>query len=59
VRVCKATACYKQQGDAVAADREIARNKHSELRIQGRVGKLREAWSYDNDPFPPHCMILV
>jgi Uncharacterized protein conserved in bacteria (DUF2188) len=47
------TTVCNQQGDAIAAGREIARNQHSELRIQGRDGKFREAWSYGNDPFPP------
>ena len=30
------TTICDQQGDAIAAGREIARNQHSELRIQGR-----------------------
>jgi len=47
------TTVCNQQGDAIAAGREIARNQHSELRIQGRDGTFREAWSYGNDPFPP------
>ena len=47
------TTVCDHQGDAIAAGREIARNQHSELRIQGRDGKFREAWSYGNDPFPP------
>ena len=47
------TTICDQQGDAIAAGREIARNQQSELRIQGRDGRFREAWSYGNDPFPP------
>jgi hypothetical protein len=47
------TTIYNQQGNAIAVGREIARNQHSELRIQGRDGRFREAWSYGNDPFPP------
>lgn len=33
--------------------REIARNQGAELRIQGRDGRFREAWSYGSDPYPP------
>ena len=47
------TTIGNQQGDAIAAGREIARNQHSELRTQGRDGKFHEAWSYGHDPFPP------
>lgn len=47
------TAICNQQGEAVATGREIAINQHSELRIQGRDGRFREAWSYGNDPYPP------
>ena len=47
------TTLCEQQGDAIAAGRQIARNQHSELRIQGRDGRFREARSYGNDPFPP------
>jgi len=47
------TTICDQQGDAIGAGREIARNQHSELRIQGRHGRFREAWSYGDDPFPP------
>jgi len=36
------TANRSQQGEAIAAGREIARNQHSELRIEGRDGKVRE-----------------
>ena len=47
------TTLCEQQGDAIAVGRENARNQHSELRIQGRDGRFREARSYGNDPFPP------
>ncbi|MBI2929292.1 MAG: DUF2188 domain-containing protein [Verrucomicrobia bacterium] len=48
------TTLCDQQSEAIVAGREIARNQHSELRLQGRDGNFREAWSYGNDPFPPH-----
>lgn len=39
--------------DKTVSKWEIARNKHSELRIQGRDGKFRTCNSYGNDPCPP------
>ena len=47
------TARTDTQAAAIERGREIARNQGSELRIQGRDSKFREAWSYGNDPFPP------
>lgn len=44
---------YKTQREAIERGRNIARNQESELRIQGKNGKFREAWSYGNDPYPP------
>lgn len=41
------------QAEAIERGRDIARNQHSELRIQGRDARFREAWSYGNDPYPP------
>jgi hypothetical protein len=47
------TAAYATQEAALARGREIAAREQSELRIQGRDARFREAWSYGNDPFPP------
>ena len=47
------TSRHSTQAEAIAAGRDIARNQSSELRIQGRNGQFREAWSYGNDPHPP------
>lgn len=47
------TARFDTQAEAIGRGREIARNNTAELRIQGRDGRFREAWSYGNDPFPP------
>ena len=47
------TSRHDTQAEAIAAGRDIARNQASELRIQGRNGQFREAWSYGNDPHPP------
>lgn len=47
------TGSFETQRQAIERGREIAQNQGTELRIQGRDGKFREAWSYGNDPFPP------
>jgi len=47
------TRSFDTQSEAIDHGRDIARNQGSELRIQGRNGQFREAWSYGNDPFPP------
>ncbi|MBC2667331.1 DUF2188 domain-containing protein [Novosphingobium flavum] len=47
------TQTFDTQREAIAFGRDIARNQESELRIQGRDVKFREAWSYGNDPYPP------
>jgi hypothetical protein len=49
----KLTARCETQAEAISRGRAIAQNNGSELRIQGRDGRFREAWSYGNDPFPP------
>jgi len=47
------TGSFDTQREAIDHGRDIARNQGSELRIQGRNGQFREAWSYGNDPYPP------
>jgi hypothetical protein len=47
------TAKFETQREAIERGREIARYQESELRIQNKEGKFREAWSYGNDPHPP------
>ncbi|THH34290.1 DUF2188 domain-containing protein [Aliishimia ponticola] len=47
------TRSFETQREAIDHGRDIARNQGSELRIQGRNGQFREAWSYGNDPYPP------
>lgn len=49
----KATRVVSTQGKAKAIARDIARNQHSEMRVQGKDGKFRECNSYGNDPCPP------
>jgi hypothetical protein len=43
---------FETQREAIDFGRGIARNQESELRIQGRDARFREAYSYGNDPFP-------
>lgn len=47
------TRTFETQREAIEHGRELARNQGSELRIQGRDARFREAWSYGNDPYPP------
>jgi hypothetical protein len=49
----KATKVVATQAEAIAAARGIAINQGSELRIHRPDGRIREGWSYGNDPFPP------
>lgn len=47
------TKSFDTQREAIDHGRDIARNQGSDIRIQGRDAKFREAWSYGNDPYPP------
>jgi len=49
----KVTKRFDTQREAIDYGRDIARNQGSELRIQNRQGRFREAYSYGNDPYPP------
>lgn len=49
----KVTKRFDTQKEAIDYGRGIAQNQQSELRIQNRQGKFREAYSYGNDPYPP------
>ncbi|MFN3857310.1 MAG: DUF2188 domain-containing protein [Caulobacter sp.] len=49
----RVTSRHDTQAAAIQHGREIAMNQGSELRIQGRDSRFREAWSYGNDPHPP------
>ncbi len=44
---------FRTQKDAVDAATRIAKNKHAEVLIHGRDGRIRERNSYGKDPFPP------
>ncbi len=47
------TRIFETQREAINYGRSLARNQESELRIQGRDSRFREAYSYGNDPYPP------
>jgi len=49
----RATSVHSTQAEAIAAGRQIAINQGSELRIHRPDGRIREGWSYGNDPYPP------
>ncbi len=49
----RATKILPTQKEAIIFAKEIARNNHSEMRVQGRDGKFRLCNSYGNDPCPP------
>ena len=49
----RASSVHETQGAAIAEARPLAQASKGELRIHGRDNRIREAWSYGNDPFPP------
>lgn len=49
----RASSVHRTQAEAIAAARPLARRAHAELRIHGADNRIREAWSYGNDPCPP------
>lgn len=49
----RASSLHTTQADAIQAARPLAQHGHGELRIHGRDNRIREGWSYGNDPFPP------
>lgn len=49
----RASSLHATQASAIAAARPLAQSQRSELRIHGTDNRIREAWSYGNDPHPP------
>ena len=41
------------QSTAIEKGRSLARKARGELRIHGMDNRIRESWSYGNDPYPP------
>ena len=49
----RASSTHRTQGEAISAARPLAQQAKGELRIHGTDNRIREAWSYGNDPHPP------
>lgn len=49
----RASSLHTTQSAAIAAGRPLAKDAGGELRIHDRNNKIRESWSYGNDPYPP------
>lgn len=49
----RASGLFETQKDAIARARETARREGTELYIHGTDGRIRERFSYGNDPHPP------
>ena len=49
----KATRVVSTQREAISIASGIARNQHSEMRVQDRNGQFRVCNSYGNDSCPP------
>lgn len=49
----RATRVTETQREAIEIANGLARQQRSEVRVQGRDGKFRQAQSYGNDPCPP------
>jgi hypothetical protein len=49
----RASSIHRTQGEAISAGRPLAQQAKGELRIHGSDNRIRESWSYGNDPYPP------
>lgn len=49
----RATSVHGTQSEAIAAAREIAIRRGSEVLVHGKDGRIRERNIYGGDPFPP------
>ncbi len=49
----RAGSIHPTQAEATQAARETAIRERGEVVIHGRNGRIRDANSYGNDPFPP------
>lgn len=49
----RAASRHSTQAQAIEAGKSLAQNRHCELKIQGRDGRIRNTNSYGNDPYPP------
>jgi hypothetical protein len=49
----RASSVHSTQAAAIAAAKPLAQQAGGELRIHGTDNRIRESWSYGNDPHPP------
>ncbi|MBK1831342.1 DUF2188 domain-containing protein [Verrucomicrobiaceae bacterium R5-34] len=49
----RASSLHRTQAEAIQVARPLAQQEKAELRIHGKDNKIREGWSYGNDPHPP------
>lgn len=49
----RASSVHTTQGQAIESGRPLAQQARGELRIHDTDNRIREAWSYGNDPCPP------
>lgn len=49
----RASSVHTTQGQAIEQGRPLAQTTRGELRIHDRNNRIREGWSYGNDPHPP------
>jgi hypothetical protein len=49
----RASSLHTTQAAAIQAARPLAQQAKSELRIHASDNRIRESWSYGNDPCPP------
>jgi hypothetical protein len=49
----RASSLHTTQSAAIQAARPLAQRAKGELRLHGTDNRIREGWSYGNDPCPP------
>ncbi len=54
----RASNLYGTKKEALERGREIAINKHVELIIHGKGGKIQDTDSYGRDPIPPRDRVM-
>ena len=46
----RASEKFNNQQDAISRGRDLAKQSRGELSVKNRQGKIRDKWSYGNDP---------
>lgn len=49
----RASSVHETQAQAIASAKPLAQQAKGELRIHDSGNRIRESWSYGNDPCPP------